>query len=388
MTRAELTKARRVVVKIGSALLAGSGEPFASFAAQIVALRQRGVQVTLVSSGAIALGFPALGLRERPRDLAGLQAAAAAGQSKLMWRWAEAFHAHGVEVAQVLLTHADLRDRRRYLNARQAFLRLLECGVIPVVNENDTVAVDEIKLGDNDTLAAQVCGLCDADVVVLLTGAAGLFTADPAVDNNATRVAIVTDLESVRSLAGPAARLGTGGMITKLDAAAAAQKHGAATVIAPGRLPDVLARVITEGDDVGTLIETPAAERASARKRWIGTALRPRGTVVVDAGAERALRKNASLLFAGVRAVEGEFVPGDAINVAVDDVSVAVDDVSEPHVRGPHERSGGRRVFARGLTRLSSADARAVAGKKTAEAHALVNALPDELVHRDDLVLL
>ena len=364
--RAELTSARRVVVKVGSALLT---EPsaFDRLATQVAGLRTRGMTVVVVSSGAIALGFPALGLSQRPRDLAGLQAAAAAGQSKLMWRWGEAFQKHGAEVAQVLLTHADLRDRRRYLNARQAFLRLLEAGVVPVVNENDTVAVDEIKLGDNDTLAAQVCGLCDAQVVVLLTGAAGLFTADPSKDPNAVRVPIVDELtDSVRKLAGAAAALGTGGMITKLEAAAQAQTHGAATVIAPGRLDDVLAKVFS-GDDVGTLIRAPGVDRERARKRWIGTVLRPHGTVYVDDGAAKALRKNASLLFAGVREVEGEFAPGDAIHIA------HVDD---------------RAVFARGLTRLSSQDAKTVAGKKTAEAHALVVALPDELVHRDDLVML
>ncbi len=366
MPRDDLRAAKRVVVKIGSALLVDPGaDPFAGLAAQIAALRQRGVDVALVSSGAIALGYPALGLKERPRDLAGLQAAAAAGQSKLMRRWGEAFLAHGLEVAQVLLTHADLRDRRRYLNARQAVLRLIEAGVVPVVNENDTVAVDEIKLGDNDTLAAQVCGLCDASAVVLLTGAAGLFTADPAVDPAARRIPVVTVLDDVRAAAGPAAHFGTGGMITKLDAAAQAQRHGAATVIAPGREPDVLARVLG-GDDVGTLIEAPAADRARARKRWIGTALRPKGTVLVDAGAEAALRKNASLLFAGVKGVDGLFSPGDAVNIAAAD----------------------GRVFARGLARLSAADAHRVAGKKTAEAHALVDALPGELVHRDDLVIL
>ena len=375
IARPELTGVSRVVIKIGSALLAGTipcrgsggaSDPFAAFAAQIAGLRARGLSVALVSSGAIALGFPSLGLGQRPKDLAGLQASAAAGQSKLMWRWAESFYAHGLEVAQILLTHDDLRDRRRYLNARQAFMRLLECGVVPVVNENDTVAVDEIKLGDNDTLAAQVCGLCDAQLIVLLTGAPGLYTADPTLDPSAVRVPIVRVLdEHVRKLAGAAAALGTGGMVTKLEAAAQAQTHGAATVIAPGHLPDVLARVL-DGDDVGTLICAPV-DRESARKRWIGTALRPKGTVFVDEGAERALKKNASLLFAGVREVEGTFVPGDPIQIA---------------------RALDKAVFARGLTRLSSQDARAVAGKKSAQAHALVNALPDELVHRDDLVLL
>jgi glutamate 5-kinase len=364
--RAELSTARCVVVKIGSALLASGDDPFAAFAAQIAGLRTRGMRVALVSSGAIALGYPSLGLTSRPKDLAGLQASAAAGQSKLMWRWAEAFHGHGVEVAQILLTHADLRDRRRYLNARQAFLRLLDSGVVPIVNENDTVAVEEIKVGDNDTLAAQVCGLCDAHTMVLLTGAAGLYTADPTRDATAVRVPLVEVLdEGVRALAGRAAKLGTGGMVTKLEAAAIAQTHGAATVIASGRLAGVLAKVF-DGDDVGTLIRASALDRERARKRWIGTALRPKGTVYVDEGAERALRKNASLLFAGVRDVDGAFLPGDAIHIARIDDKV---------------------VFARGLTRLSSVDAKRVAGKKTAEAHALVDALPDELVHRDDLAL-
>jgi glutamate 5-kinase len=362
--RGDLKSVRRVVVKIGSALLARETDAFARFASEIMALDR---EVTVVSSGAIALGFRALGLSERPRDLASLQAAAAAGQSKLMARWAQAFGAHGREVAQILLTHDDLRDRRRYLNARHALLRLLEAGVVPIVNENDTVAVDEIKLGDNDTLAAQVCGLCDASVVVLLTGAAGLFTADPSKDPSAARVPIVEAVtDDIRALAGPPAALGTGGMATKLEAALQAGRHGAATVIAPGAEHGVLARVFA-GDDVGTLIKAPAVERGQARKRWISTALRPKGTVLVDEGAERALRKNASLLFAGVRGVDGAFRPGDPVSIA---------------------RAADGAVFARGLSQLSADDARKVAGKKTAEAHALVDALPDELIHRDDLVLL
>jgi glutamate 5-kinase len=372
--RAELARARTVIIKVGSALLAAPApqeagplerDPFAALAAQCMALRKQGIRVVVVSSGAIALGLSALGLSERPRDLAGLQAAAAAGQSKLMARWAEAFGRHGAEVAQILLTHGDLRDRRRYLNARQALVRLLDAGVIPIVNENDTVAVDEIKLGDNDTLAAQICGLCDARAIVLLTNAAGLFSADPSADPAAVRIPIVEALEEVRAFAGPAARLGTGGMTTKLDAAAVAQRHGAATVIAPGRAPQVLEKIFA-GEDIGTLVVAPEEDRERARKRWIGTTLRPRGTVFVDDGAARALAKNASLLFAGVVSVEGTFQAGDAVNVA-------------------RARDGA--VFGRGLTRLSSIDAQAVMGKKSAEAHALLPALPDELIHRDDLVL-
>lgn len=365
--RAELVSARRVVVKVGSALLARSADAFDVLAAQVTALRAGGREVAVVSSGAIALGLAPLGLASRPRDLPSLQAAAAAGQSRLMWRWGEAFAKHHVEVAQVLLTHGDLRERRRYLNARSAMRRLLEAGVVPIVNENDSVSVDEIKLGDNDTLAAEVCGLVDADVVVLLTGAPGLFTADPSLDPSAVRIPIVEAIDDhVRGLAGPPAALGTGGMVTKITAAENAGRHGAGTVIAPGAVPDVLLKVFG-GDDVGTWFKAPAQERATARKRWISTTLRPRGTLYVDAGAEAALKKHASLLFAGVREVEGSFAPGDPVNVA---------------------RADDRAPFARGLVRLSDEDARRVAGKKTAEAQALVAALPDELIHRDDLVLL
>jgi glutamate 5-kinase len=363
--RERLTKSKRVVVKIGSALLADAGDPFARLASQMVALRQRGIDVVLVSSGAIALGLRVLGYHERPRELAGLQACAAAGQSKLMARWDAAFATGGAHVAQILLTHDDLRDRRRYLNARHAFHALIERGCVPVVNENDTVAVDEIKLGDNDTLAAQVCGLVDADAVVLLTGASGLFTADPAKDATATRVPIVDDIAAVRAFAGQAAALGTGGMITKLDAAIVAQAHGAMTVICPGREPDVLTHVFA-GDDIGTLVTAPVGGKERARKRWIETTLRARGTLIVDAGAVRALEKNASLLFAGVVRVDGEFRAGDAVHIA--------------------DESG--RVIAKGLCELSSDDARKVAGLRSDDARAkFAEPLPDELVHKDDLVL-
>jgi glutamate 5-kinase len=356
-----------VVVKIGSALLAEKeGDAFARFAAQVAAVRSGGVEVVVVSSGAIALGVRALDFSERPKDLASLQACAAAGQSKLMAKWDAAFGAHGVHVAQVLLTHDDLRDRRRYINARHAFHALLERKCVPIVNENDTVAVEEIKLGDNDTLAAQVCGLVDADLVVLLTGAAGLFTADPSVDAAATRVPVVDDVAAVRAFAGKAAALGTGGMITKLDAALVAQTHGALTLIAPGREPDVLVRALA-GEDIGTLVTVPAGAKERARKRWIETTLRAQGTLVVDAGAARALAKHASLLFAGVKHVHGDFRAGDAVHV---------------------DDEAGQRV-AKGIVALSSEDARKVAGLRSDEARSkLGEPLPDELVHKDDLVLL
>jgi glutamate 5-kinase len=364
--RAQLTKARRVVVKIGSALLADKDvDAFSRLAADVAVLRDRQMDVVLVSSGAIALGLEVLGFSERPKDLASLQACAAAGQSRLMARWDAAFSKHGTAVAQLLLTHDDLRDRRRYLNARHAFSRLLERGCVPVVNENDTVSVDEIKLGDNDTLAAQVCGLASADVVVLLTGAAGLFTADPAKDKRAERVVIVDDVEAVRAFAGDPAKHGTGGMRTKLDAALVARKHGASTLIAPGRLERVLARLFA-GEDIGTWIRAGEGAKERARKRWIGTTLRPKGTLVVDEGAARALTKNASLLCAGVVGVKGAFEPGDLVAIEKKDGS----------------------ALARGLVTLSAEDAKKVMGLRSDAARKKLDTpLPDELVHRDDLVL-
>jgi glutamate 5-kinase len=362
--RSRLKEARRVVVKIGSALLKSTErDPFAHFAAEVMALRRQGREVVVVSSGAIALGWPSLKLAARPTDLPGLQASAAAGQSRLMAKWAQAFSWFDVDVAQILLTHDDLKDRRRYDNARQALLLLLARGVVPVINENDTVSVDEIKLGDNDTLAAAVSGLVDAEAVVLLTGAPGLFTADPSLDPTATRVPVVEDLgDDVRALAGGAANHGTGGMITKLDAAAIAKRHGAQTVIAPGRDAGILARVFA-GDDVGTVVMATAADREKARKRWIGT-LQARGTVVVDDGAAAALGKSASLLFAGVRRVDGDFDAGDVVRVV--------------DLQG--------RALGRGLAAVDADTARAVMGKKTADARAVVPTLPDELLHRDDWI--
>jgi glutamate 5-kinase len=366
--RTDLAQVRRVVVKVGSALLADiDGAPFARLGAQMAELHARNIDVVLVTSGAIALGLAPLGLRERPTDLASLQAAAAAGQSRLMGRWMDAFDAHHVHLAQILLTHDDLRDRRRYLNARQALLRLLDARIIPVINENDTVAVDEIKVGDNDTLAAAICGLVDADAVVLLTGASGLYTADPNLDPSATRVPIVDDVNAdIRKLAGAAARLGTGGMITKLDAAVVARAHGACTLVAPGRHAQVLQQLL-QGADIGTLVLAPAEERGSARRRWIATALRPQGVLWLDDGAARAVMTNASLLAVGVREVEGRFHVGDCVGL------------------GAHTT---RTVFARGLVQLADEDIRVIAGKPRQAAMLLLPDAPVELVHRDDLALL
>jgi glutamate 5-kinase len=364
--RAALTKARRVVVKVGSALLRDDDRSFSRLGFQLARARDGGVEIVLVSSGAIALGWPALDYTERPTDLAGLQAAAAAGQGLLTSRWTQALGGHA-PIAQVLLTHGDLEHRRRYLNARHALLKLLERGAIPVINENDTVSVDEIKLGDNDMLAAAVAGLVSADLVILLTGAEGMFTADPSKDPGAQRISVIETIDdSVRAMAGPPAAHGTGGMRTKLEAAELARRHGAATVIAPGRMEAIIDGILA-GDDIGTFFPAPAEAPEKARKRWIATALRARGTVVVDAGAKRAVEQGASLLAVGVRGVNGRFGRGDAVDLLVE---------------------GDAAPFARGLIALTAEEAASVAGCSTSEARdKLGEASPDALIHRDDLAL-
>jgi len=369
--RAALKSAKRVVVKVGSALLADDGneDPFARFAHGVAALLDAGRDVVMVSSGAIALGWPILGYKERPKDLPGLQASAAAGQGRLISRWERAFAPHGRHVAQVLITHGDLASRKRYINARHAVGRLLERGAIPVFNENDTVAVDEIRFGDNDVLAGSITDLVGADLLVLLTGADGFYAADPSVDPTATRIPVIETIDAeLWSAAGPAALHGTGGMKTKLKAAETARTLGATTVIAPGRSPDVLTRVLA-GEDIGTLVVAAPDGTLGARKRWIKNQLRPLGRIFVDAGAARALRGGASLLFAGVRGVEGEFAVGDPVDVVLE--------------------GGEGGAIARGLSALASGDARKVAGLRTDVARATLDVpLPDELIHRDDLVVL
>ncbi|MFZ9887645.1 MAG: glutamate 5-kinase [Myxococcota bacterium] len=367
VARSSLAAARRVVVKVGSQLLAAEPSTFARVAADIAALVTAGRQVVLVTSGAIALGLEPLGLTERPRDLVGLQAAAAAGQSRLMRRWMDVCEGvHGMRCAQVLLTHADLADRRRYLNARSALGRLLGAGLLPIINENDTVSVEEIKLGDNDLLAAEVCGLIGAAAVALLTSSDGLMSGDPKSDPTAARIPFVTDVNTANGLIGIPSRFGTGGMGTKLRAAELARRHGAVTVIVPGSRAGVLAAAMA-GDDVGTVFSPPSESPARARKRWIAHTLRPAGTLIVDEGAKAALEQHASLLYAGVREVRGRFYEGDCVEVALSDGA----------------------PFARGLVALDHERAAKVAGLKTAAARErLGELLPNELVHKDDLVML
>ena len=366
-----LAAARRIVVKVGSSLLVGEdGAPDAAWLADLCAdlarFRSEGRQVLVVSSGAIALGRRRLGLARRPSALPEKQAAAAAGQSLLMQAWEAALAPHAIHAAQVLLTRDDTEVRRRWLNARATVETLLRLGVIPVVNENDTVATEEIRYGDNDRLAARVAQMAGADVLVLLSDVDGLYTADPRRNPDARHIPEVTTVTpELEAAAGGAAAagVGTGGMATKLAAARIAQAAGCATVITLGRRERPLQAVLDGGRSTTFAASTTPA---AAYKSWIAGSLAPQGVLTVDDGCVAALRRGRSLLPAGVRAVEGAFGKGDA---------VVVRDVSG-------------RELARGLVEYDAADARRIAGLRS---DALEAALgwrgPDELIHRDDLVL-
>ena len=359
-------KSRRAVIKIGSRTLASDRAVYERIAASVARRRQAGVEIVLVSSGAIALGLPAIGLHSRPKEMSRLQAAAAAGQSKLMRRYEEAFEAQSLEVAQVLLTHADLADRTRANNARAALDALLEAGVVPIINENDTVATDEIRFGDNDQLAALVSALTSADLLVLLSDVEGLL------DRHGVRVAVVGDVASeALPLVGCAPivesrkSVGSGGMASKLEAARRATLAGATVIIADARVADTLDRLF-DGEDVGTLF-VPRDDRIGARKHWILFTLRPRGTMIVDDGAVEALEaRGGSLLAVGVLGVRGTFGAGDAVQIV--------------DARG--------RELARGLSALAAIDVARVARKKGPEIEAILGRPIDAVVHRDDLVLL
>jgi glutamate 5-kinase len=370
--RQALTKARRIVVKVGSGLVTAPGigpdpDRIEQLAGDIATIR-RDREVALVSSGAIATGMARLALAERPRSIPEKQAAAAVGQSALMWQYEIAFKRHGLAVGQVLLTAQDIGDRTRYLNARNTLLALLGFGVVPIVNENDTVAVEEIKVGDNDNLSALVASLVEADLLVLLTDVDGLYTADPARDRTATKLDIVEALTAdIFTMAG-AHEDGTsvGGMATKLQAAQKAAASGVPMVIASGREPGVLARILA-GESVGTCF-VPKADRLGARKRWIAFAAPPQGRLAVDAGAAGALtRQGRSLLPSGVTSVEGEFGAGEVVAVVDND----------------------GREFARGLVNFDAAELRRIRGAKTQEIETRLGYKSfDEVIHRDNLVIL
>jgi len=368
-----LAPARRIVVKVGSSLVTNDGvaldvDAISNWARQIAALHERGRQVLLVSSGAIAAGMQRLGWTRRPVVVHELQAAAAVGQMGLVQAYESHFRAHDVRAAQVLLTHADLVDRVRYLNARSTLFTLLALGVVPVINENDTVVTDEIRVGDNDTLGALVTNLVEADALVILTDQAGLFSADPRRDPSAEliRDAVAGDARLEEVAGGAGSLIGRGGMITKVLAARRAARSGAATVIASGREPDLLLR-LADGERIGTQL-TAAVAPLAARKQWLADHLQTRGAVVVDAGAARALQVDGkSLLPIGVVEVRGEFARGDVIGCLDPD----------------------GREFARGLVNYASHETRLIARRASSQIAATLGFVTEpELIHRDNLVVL
>ncbi|MEW6132507.1 MAG: glutamate 5-kinase [Pseudomonadota bacterium] len=368
-----LAKARRIVVKVGSSLVTNEGRgldhaALSRWAEQIAQLVEGGRQVVLVSSGAIAEGMQRLGWSKRPRALHELQAAAAVGQMGLVQAYESVFRQHGLHAAQVLLTHEDLADRTRYLNARTTLLTLLGLRAVPVINENDTVSTDEIRLGDNDTLGALVTNLIEADCLVILTDQQGLYTADPRKDRDAQFVheARAGDPELERMAGGAGSGIGTGGMLTKILAAKRASRSGAHTLIASGREPNVLLR-LAAGELIGTQLIAEKAALA-ARKQWMADHLQMRGRLVLDDGAARALAAGGkSLLPVGVKLVQGEFERGDVI--------ACVD-------------SHGHEI-ARGIVNYGAAEARRIAGRPSAEIESLLGYVDEpELIHRDNMVRL
>ena len=371
--RHALTRARRIVVKVGSGLVTlpgqgPSGEVISRLVDDLATLVRDRREVALVSSGAIATGMARLGLSTRPRTIPEKQAAAAVGQSTLMWHYEQAFGKHGIQVGQVLLTGQDISDRGRYLNARNTLLALLHFKVVPVVNENDTVAVDEIKVGDNDTLAALVGHLIDADVVILLTDVEGLYTGDPRHDPAARRLetveAVTEDIQ--RLVYDGAGRMSVGGMGTKLQAAVATSASGIPLIIASGSEPAVLQRLL-KGEPLGTYFQA-REDRLTARKRWIAFAVPPQGRLVVDAGAMKALtERGKSLLPSGLVEVDGEFPAGAVVAVV--------------------EEGAGE--FARGLVNYEADELRKIRGVKTREIERTLGYKGlGEVIHRDNLAVL
>jgi glutamate 5-kinase len=367
-----LRDARRIVVKVGSSLVTNEGRgldeaAIGEWCRQMSILVRGGREVIMVSSGAIAEGMKRLGWATRPQAIHELQAAAAVGQMGLAQMYETKLRENGLGSAQVLLTHADLADRERYLNARSTLLTLIKLGVVPVINENDTVVNDEIKFGDNDTLGALVANLVEADALVILTDQQGLFTADPRKDASAHFVheAQAGDPALELMAGGAGSSLGRGGMITKILAAKRAAGSGASTVIAWGRAPDVLVR-LTQGEAIGTLL-VAQTQKTQARKQWIADHLQLRGSVTVDSGAVAKVRdEGKSLLPIGMTSVEGDFSRGDVIAI----------------------RDADGIEMARGLANYASTEARLICRKPSSEYEKLLGyAAEPEMVHRDNLVL-
>ena len=370
--REEIAAARRWVIKVGSALLTDDGRGLdgamiTGLVAQIVQLRERGCEVVLVSSGAVAAGIVQLGWTSRPSALHDLQAAAAVGQMGLVQSYQTAFKQHGLQTAQVLLGHDDVIARDRYLNARGTLTTLIQLGVIPIVNENDTVVTDEIRFGDNDTLAALVANLIDADVLLLLTDQDGLYREDPRNNPDAELIAMAAaDAPELDAMAGEGGAMGRGGMVTKIRAARLAARSGTETVIAGGRNAHIVAEV-SSGATVGTWLKTGKRPQ-TARKQWLAGMVQIQGSVQLDDGAVRVLLESGrSLLSVGVRAVNGDFHRGDMVSCL------------DPE---------GREV-ARGLVNYDAAETRSIMGSPSRDIESLLGYQgDDELIHRDNLVLL
>jgi glutamate 5-kinase len=373
VSRADFKHVKRVVIKIGSSLLTKGGQgldksAIAAWVSQMVGLKHRSIDVVLVSSGSVAEGMSRLGLKVRPKTLHELQAAAAVGQMGLVRVFDDNFQQHGLHAAQVLLTHDDLTDRQRYLNARSTLLTLLKFGVVPVINENDTVATEEIRFGDNDTLAALVANLVEADLLIILTDQKGLYTGDPGVYPDAELIPQISVNDSrLEKMAGESrSGLGRGGMYTKVKAARLASRSGAATVVAPGVFDNVITQVIS-GEQIGTHF-LPDIEPLVARKRWLAGQLQVKGTLVLDAGAVKVLKSNGkSLLAVGVKSVSGKFERGELVS-CVDENGLEI---------------------ARGLINYGKTDADLIAGKSSAEFEKILGYADDsELIHRDNMVLM
>jgi glutamate 5-kinase len=372
MSRSDFVKTRRVIVKIGSSLLTAGGQglnkpAIAGWVAQMAALRQQGMEVVLVSSGSVAEGMCRLGWKARPKALHELQAAASIGQMGLVRFFEDRFQEHGLLAAQVLLTHDDLSDRQRYLNARSTLLTLLKLGVVPVINENDAVATEEIRLGDNDTLAALVANLVEGELLVLLTDQQGLYTGDPGLSPDAQLISEISVNDGLldQVAGGSRSGLGRGGMATKVRAARLAARSGAATVIAAGAVDNILGLLIA-GEPLGTYL-LPDIDPLDARKRWLAGQLQLKGKLTLDAGAVGVLqRAGKSLLAVGVTSVEGHFERGELV--------ACLDKQGEE--------------IARGLINYNSTETRKLLGKSSAEFETILGyADDDELIHRDNMVL-
>ncbi|MFM8391808.1 MAG: glutamate 5-kinase [Methylophilaceae bacterium] len=368
-----LQQANCIVIKVGSSLVTNNGEgldrqAIAAWAEQIAALNKMGRQIVLVSSGAVAEGMQRLGLRKRPTAVNELQAAAAVGQMGLVQMYESCFSQHGLHTAQVLLTHDDLSDRKRYLNARSTLRTLLSLGVIPIINENDTVVTDEIRFGDNDTLGSLVANLIEADVLVILTDQSGLYSADPRKDKQAVLIqqALAGDAELEKMAGGAGSAVGTGGMLTKILAAKRAARSGAGTIIASGREPEVLLK-LAQGQSIGTHLRAGQG-KLQAKQQWMADHLRVAGKVTLDAGAVKVLRdQGKSLLPVGVVKVEGNFERGDVV-ACLDEQGQEV---------------------ARGLVNYSAAETARILRTPSNEIAQILGYVDEsELIHRDNLILM